>query len=233
MGKVLVDESSLQNIANAIRTKSGVNDTYVPSQMGEAISNIPIKNSIANGKNNINALQIGNAKIALSNSDYYFCRLLDSNGDYINIQLSSLQTLKYRTKFRVSSFGTSSYYPMMIQAYSQNASIPQIWVTSGGKVRAELTDGGTTGIETSNSISLNTWYFVELTWENKTLTLTLYNSNNELIQSVNRVYTNVSTATQNICIGGSSTASFKFRYGEIDLAETYIEKDGAKIWSIN
>ena len=40
MANVLVEESCLQNIANAIRSKSGVSDTYTPSQMATAISNI-------------------------------------------------------------------------------------------------------------------------------------------------------------------------------------------------
>lgn len=41
MSKVLVTESNLQNIANAIRTKNGSSDTYTPSEMSTAIENIP------------------------------------------------------------------------------------------------------------------------------------------------------------------------------------------------
>lgn len=41
MANVLVEESYLQNIASAIRTKSGSNNTYTPAQMATAISNIP------------------------------------------------------------------------------------------------------------------------------------------------------------------------------------------------
>ena len=37
MGKVLIEESSLQNIANAIRTMSDKTDKYMPSQMADAI----------------------------------------------------------------------------------------------------------------------------------------------------------------------------------------------------
>lgn len=41
MGKVLVSESYLQAIANAIRAKNGSNATYTPAQMGPAITAVP------------------------------------------------------------------------------------------------------------------------------------------------------------------------------------------------
>lgn len=41
MSKVLVTEEYLQDIADAIREKTGGSDTYTPAQMGDAIRNIP------------------------------------------------------------------------------------------------------------------------------------------------------------------------------------------------
>ena len=42
MGKVMVEEKSLQDIANAIRNKIGdTQATYLPGEMGEAVDNIP------------------------------------------------------------------------------------------------------------------------------------------------------------------------------------------------
>lgn len=41
MAKVLVTESYLTGIADAIRSKNGTSDTYTPSEMSEAILNIP------------------------------------------------------------------------------------------------------------------------------------------------------------------------------------------------
>ena len=41
MGNVLVQESSLQAIANAIRAQNGSQDTYTPAQMAPAIMDIP------------------------------------------------------------------------------------------------------------------------------------------------------------------------------------------------
>ena len=40
MARVLINESNLENIADAIRAKNGSSDTYLPSQMATAISNI-------------------------------------------------------------------------------------------------------------------------------------------------------------------------------------------------
>lgn len=61
MANVLVDATSLQSIADAIRTKNGTQNTYKPSQMAEAIENIPsggitptgTLNIIANGTHDV------------------------------------------------------------------------------------------------------------------------------------------------------------------------------------
>jgi hypothetical protein len=41
MAKVLISDTNLTNIANAIRTVNGTSNTYTPSQMSTAITNIP------------------------------------------------------------------------------------------------------------------------------------------------------------------------------------------------
>lgn len=38
--KAFVNESDLEDIANAIRSRNGSNDTYLPSEMGSAISSL-------------------------------------------------------------------------------------------------------------------------------------------------------------------------------------------------
>ena len=43
MAKVLVSESSLQGIANAIRSKNGSSQTYFPGEMAQAILNLPLE----------------------------------------------------------------------------------------------------------------------------------------------------------------------------------------------
>lgn len=39
--KVLVSDNYLQDIANAIRNRSGISDTFKPGEMAEGIANIP------------------------------------------------------------------------------------------------------------------------------------------------------------------------------------------------
>ena len=41
MGKVIITDTNLVNIANAIRAKNGTQNTYYPSQMANAITNLP------------------------------------------------------------------------------------------------------------------------------------------------------------------------------------------------
>jgi hypothetical protein len=42
MGKAFIQESTLTDIADAIRSKNGSNDTYLPSEMADAINDIPL-----------------------------------------------------------------------------------------------------------------------------------------------------------------------------------------------
>ncbi len=46
MSKALITESYLTNIANSIRTKLGVQTAYTPSQMSNAIDNIPSASAV-------------------------------------------------------------------------------------------------------------------------------------------------------------------------------------------
>ena len=61
MAKVLVSESNLQNIANAIRGKNGTSNKYNPSQMANAIQNLPSGGITPTGTLNIN--QNGNYNV--------------------------------------------------------------------------------------------------------------------------------------------------------------------------
>jgi len=48
MAKAFIDDTNLTNIANAIRSKNGTNNTYLPSQMASAIAAIPLKEKDVN-----------------------------------------------------------------------------------------------------------------------------------------------------------------------------------------
>ena len=68
MANVLVEETSLSNIASAIREKSGGSATYKPGEMAAAISNLPI------GSNN--------------GEDAFLTR--SGSGDYVNDRIDTL-----------------------------------------------------------------------------------------------------------------------------------------------
>lgn len=55
MANVLVDETALQDIADAIRTKNGTENTYKPGQMADAIEAIPSGGITPTGTVNINS----------------------------------------------------------------------------------------------------------------------------------------------------------------------------------
>lgn len=55
MANVLVQDTSLQNIADAIRSKNGTQNTYKPSQMAEAIESIPSGGITPTGTKSITA----------------------------------------------------------------------------------------------------------------------------------------------------------------------------------
>lgn len=74
MANVLVDETALQNIADAIRTKNGTQNTYKPGQMADAIEAIPSGGITPTGTVNINTngttdvTQYASANVAVPNS---------------------------------------------------------------------------------------------------------------------------------------------------------------------
>lgn len=70
MGNVLVEETSLSNIASAIREKSGGSATYKPGEMAAAISNLPTGGSSSDIEDNIITRNI--------------------SGDYTNDRVSSI-----------------------------------------------------------------------------------------------------------------------------------------------
>lgn len=94
MAKVLVTESSLQDIADAIRTKNGLTDTYTPGEMSDAIEAIQIgitptgtkQISITqNGTTTEDVTNYANAQISVnvsSSSPTLVTKTITENGTY-------------------------------------------------------------------------------------------------------------------------------------------------------
>lgn len=98
MSDVIVDETGLQNIANAIRNKLNTSNTYLPSEMGAAINNIvvisPIDMQDASNffaynvrYNDMNSLLLAFNNVIKANYMFYNCINLTSipNWDATNV----------------------------------------------------------------------------------------------------------------------------------------------------
>ena len=174
---------------------------------------------------------IGNSSGIETASASYICYLLDENGARLSLQLSALNKLRYYVKFLKSS--NSSTAPTIIgPASGQNAGIPQIFITSSGRIRCELLTNSTTvgGFEIPTILSNNQWYYIDMIWENQTLSMYLYDNNKNLVDSNSKYYSYISTYSLNVMVGGKTDSYFKYDIGKINLSESYIEKDDVVIW---
>lgn len=107
MANVLVEETSLSNIASAIREKNGGSATYKPSEMATAISNLPTggSNSSSDNENLIverpygtNVTYVNHEIVTISNHAFREWGYVDSSG-LIGIDCSN-----------VKSIGTYAFY---------------------------------------------------------------------------------------------------------------------------
>lgn len=107
MANVLVNEDSMTAIADAIRTKSGSQDTYKPAQMADAIINIPTQGVTPTGTKQISITENGTTT---ENVSAY------ANAEItVNVQGSGMDWLQYARKltgFFQISYETTYTFPM-------------------------------------------------------------------------------------------------------------------------
>ena len=72
MANVLVEENSLQDIADAIREKTGTSDTYTPAQMGEGVRSIS-----GGGSSDFSTANVTIQSVDSSASPHYFATIMD------------------------------------------------------------------------------------------------------------------------------------------------------------
>lgn len=90
MANVLVEETSLQNIANSIREKTGTEDTYKPSEMATAISGIEAKvvpeKGIVINEWNENAFPTSLTVVGMTNvPNYYLSTAAQSSTHFLDV----------------------------------------------------------------------------------------------------------------------------------------------------
>lgn len=107
MANVLISEDSMTAIADAIRTKSGSQDTYKPSQMADAIINIPTQGVTPTGTKQISITQNGTTTEDVS---------AYANAEIaVNVQGSGTDWLQYARKlnyFFQIAYTTAYTFPM-------------------------------------------------------------------------------------------------------------------------
>ena len=116
MSKVMVNESSLSAIGEAIRGKNGTTNTYKPSEMAAAISNIP-----AGGGNldfsNLEYVQLTTNRSSvlpdltpfISDFNKVVCIMIqDSNGTYVYLKGTDTDRSSYKDIFYY--YGNNGFY---------------------------------------------------------------------------------------------------------------------------
>lgn len=127
--KVLVNNSSLQNIADAIRGKNGSSDTYLPSEMATAISNIP-SDGTRYEENDVTFYDYdGTIVYSCSASDFAQASSLPNNPTHTGLTAQGWNWTLSDAKSYVATYG--------------KLNIGQMYITDNGKTRIyiELQDG--------------------------------------------------------------------------------------------
>lgn len=119
MARVLVNESNLQNIANAIRGKNGTQNTYTPSQMAGAISAISTGLDIKKLTATVSADTTGTITLL---TDPQLLKARNSpNGfvcmRYLGVGASTAELMFWFTaNFKFAYSGTTAYNSLVIRA---------------------------------------------------------------------------------------------------------------------
>lgn len=118
MGKVILNDTTLTNIADAIRNKNGETNTYLPSEMAQKIIDIPtggedlqISNGLNGGQDNNTIISETMNNIDNLQDDYIFLidNLVEGGGTSVFTKLSG-KRIKVGSAFQAFNKATSSNY---------------------------------------------------------------------------------------------------------------------------
>lgn len=119
MAKVLINESNLEDIADAIRAKNGSSDTYLPSQMATAISNISTGLDIKKLTTTVSADSTGT--VTLLTDDQLKKARNSSNGfvlmRYLGVGASTAELMFWFTaNFTIGYSSSTAYNSLVLRA---------------------------------------------------------------------------------------------------------------------
>lgn len=159
MSKVLITESYLQDIADAIREKAGGNNTYTPAQMATAITNIP-----SGGTSNIitgtfttqsTGGEAQTITIPYTETGYpIFIHIEIKNGMYNSGSNGNTTWYNLIQRYAIGQFTITKNRPDETPTYTTSGTQNQAYVTSIYKSSASsATSYGRSGSTTANSYS--------------------------------------------------------------------------------
>lgn len=152
-----------------------------------------------------------------------------SASDYLSTSslVPAVSNFEFNCKFTTGTAFTGETYTLF--AYSNL----RIGYTQEGYIGCRIPKNGTYAtFQLSHSIVLttNTTYIEKVTYNGNSLTLSIYDANNQLISSQSWQDDSLQLENGVISIGRAGTASFIKNGGSIDLNETYIKINGHR-WS--
>ena len=124
MAKVLINESNLQNIADAIRGKNGTQNTYTPSQMASAIDAIPSGGGSSASKKQINFIDYdGTIVESYTKTEWQSVTALPSNPSHTGLTAQGWNWTKAQIDAQITSAPSSDIW------------VGQMYITDDGKTR--------------------------------------------------------------------------------------------------
>lgn len=232
--KVLVDEDSLNNIGLAIQNKTGSQDTYKPSEMADAISDIPSKNIIpvvakVSGKF---ILQNGILKVGSKNEVGKVC---DNNGSDISVVSTTMTSFRVCAKIKHNALSDNTksgiYAP-----YNNNDGFELDFGRWGSNffLSGGIKNGSNyVWAEADAQVDLDTtkYYYCVFKYKNNEIGTYIYNEDGSLNckKEVTISFTPNKTNC-NMCIGGAWGNSSMALKGQVDLVECFVEINDTVVW---